>query len=39
VEGPHRPQHAFDVLGSVRALHTVRAVERFLAAARLDTET
>lgn len=29
-------QHAFDVLGSVRATHTVRAMERFLAVAYGD---
>ena len=29
-----RAQHAFDVLPSIRAHHTVRAVERFLAVVR-----
>jgi acetyl esterase/lipase len=32
-----RAQHAFDTLGSVRTLHTVRAVERFLAVVYGDT--
>jgi acetyl esterase/lipase len=32
-----RAQHAFDTFGSVRTLHTVRAVERFLAVVYGDT--
>jgi len=31
-----RTQHAFDVVSSVRTLHTVRAVDRFLAVARSE---